>query len=166
MHAAATETHSAALCTLLRSFGQSVLQPNAFTGAGLVAAWLLVDPRLACAAPIGAGLASAAHLLLGGGASSFDAGLLGFNVALTAFALVDGGIVSMLVGTAVSVVLQIMLQAVTAHFGGPTMTAPFVLATWSMQWLRHRATRDAIASEQMERMEPGRSITTSASHTN
>ena len=42
------------LRTLLRSLGQIVLQPNAFTGACLLAAWLLCDPRLACAALMGA----------------------------------------------------------------------------------------------------------------
>ena len=285
MHAAATEAQSAALRTLLRSLGQIVLQPNAFTGACLLAAWLLYDPRLSCAAAptgavaanvsallagyredemraglhgfngalaglaafnfiadnatagavailaatctawfvepwsrwlrarglgffsspclivtwlwlpmitvdapppnvvpahalsatrlgsgllagfaqtgfasdalpgllvligivaasrrhalwalIGAGFASAAHLLLGATTSSFDAGLLGFNGALTALALADCGVLTMLGGVAVSAVLQ----AAAAHFGWPVMTAPFVLATWSVQWLKRR----------------------------
>src|SRR5258708_17240079 len=65
MHAAATEAQSAALRTLLRSFGQIVLQPNAFTGACLLGAWLLYDPRLACAALIGAISANVSALLAG-----------------------------------------------------------------------------------------------------
>ncbi|WP_408256684.1 urea transporter [Paraburkholderia caledonica] len=133
MHAAATEAHSAALRTLLPSLGQIVLQANAFTGACLVAGWLLCDPRLACAALIGAGL----HVLLGAGASSFDAGLLGFNGALTALALTGCGVLWMLGGVALSVALQ----AAAAHVGFAALSAPFVAATWSVQWLRQCAVR-------------------------
>ena len=309
MHAAATEAQSAALRTLLRSLGQIVLQPNAFTGACLLAAWLLYDPRLACAALMGAiaanvsallagyheddtraglhgfngalaglaafnyiadnataaavtvlaatatawllapwsrwlrlrglgffsspclivtwlwlplltsiaqpvsvatahlpsaaqlgsgllagfaqtgfasgawpgvlvltgiaasswrhalwgvvgvSLASTAHLLLGAGATSFDAGLLGFNGALTAIALADCGVAMTLGGVAVSVVLQ----AAATYHGLPAMTAPFVLATWSMQRLGHRFTRKAAAPEPAERTGTGRPATSAAS---
>ncbi|CAB3706796.1 urea transporter [Paraburkholderia rhynchosiae] len=288
MHAAATEAHSAALRTLLRSIGQIVLQANAFTGICLLAGWLLCDPRLACAALmgavaanvsavlaghrdddiraglhgfngalaalaafnfiannatavavailaatgtswllgpwsrwlrsrglgyfsspclivtwlwlptaagvarpatmqathpldaielstgvlaslaqtgfassalagllvligiaaasvrhalralIGASLASGAHALLGATTSSFDAGLLGFNGALTALALTDCGLAWLLGGVAMSA----GLQAATACVGLPAMTAPFVVATWSVQWLRQRVMRN------------------------
>ncbi|WP_434111286.1 urea transporter [Paraburkholderia caffeinilytica] len=281
MHAAATEAQSAALRTLLRSLGQIVLQPNAFTGACLLAAWLICDPRLACAALMGAiaanvsavlagyreddtraglhgfngalaglaafsfiadnataaavailaatgtawlqepwsrwlrarklgcfsspclivtwlwlplvtrvaqqatltaghtldaaqlssgliagfaqtgfasgalpgllvligiaaasrrhalwalagaSLASTLHLLQGASTSSFDAGLLGFNGVLTAIALADCSIAVTLGG----VVLSVGLQMAAAYYALPAMTAPFVLATWSMQWL-------------------------------
>ncbi|MCX4147283.1 urea transporter [Paraburkholderia madseniana] len=305
MHAAATEAQSAALRTLLRSFGQIVLQPNAFTGACLLGAWLLCDPRLACAALIGAiaanvsavlagyrehdtraglhgfngalaglaafsfiaenataaavailaatgtawllepwsrwlrarglgyfsspclivtwlwlplvtrvaeqtslateptlsavqlgsglfagfaqtgfasgalpgllvligiaaasrrhalwalvgaGLASVMHVLLGASASSFDAGLLGFNGALTAIALADCGIAMTLGG----VVLSVVLQMATAYYALPAMTAPFVLATWSMQWLTGRFTRGTAMVEAAKRVEAGRRVT-------
>ncbi|CAE6789005.1 Urea transporter [Paraburkholderia domus] len=309
MHAAATEAQSAALRTLLRSFGQIVLQPNAFTGASLLAAWLLCDPRLACAALmgavaanvsallagyqsddtraglhgfngalaglaafsfiadnataaavailaatatawllepwsrwlrarglgvfsspcliitwlwlplvtrvaqtasltteptlgaaqlsrgwlagfaqtgfasgalpgllvligiaaasrrhalwalVGAGLASAMHLLLGASASSFDAGLLGFNGTLTAIALADCGIAVTLGG----VVLSVVLQAAAAYYALPAMTAPFVLATWSMQWLTSRFTHGAAVAEPAKRAAAGRRVTSPAS---
>ncbi|MFM0075545.1 urea transporter [Paraburkholderia sediminicola] len=309
MHAAATEAQSAALRTLLRSLGQIVLQPNAFTGACLLGAWLLYDPRLACAALmgaiaanvsavlagyceadtraglhgfngalaglaafsfipdnataaavailaatgtawllepwsrclrarglgyfsspclivtwlwlplvtrvaqqaslaaepplstvqlssgllagfaqtgfasgalpgvlvwigiaaasrrhalwtlVGAGLASVMHLLLGAGASSFDAGLLGFNGALTAIALVDCGIAMTLGG----VVLSVVLQMAAAYYALPAMTAPFVLATWSMQWLAGRFTRGTAMPELAKRVEAGRRVTSTAS---
>ncbi|RKE39321.1 urea transporter [Paraburkholderia sp. BL23I1N1] len=309
MHAAANEAQSAALRTLLRSFGQIVLQPNAFTGACLLAAWLLCDPRLACAALmgviaanvsavlasyreddtraglhgfngalaglaafsfiadnataaavailaatgtawllepwsrrlrvcglgyfsspclivtwlwlplvtrvapqasltaehalgaaklstgvlagfaqtgfasgalpgllvligiaaasrrhalwalIGVGLACAAHLLLGASTNSFDAGLLGFNGALTAIALADCGIAVTLGGVAISVVLQ----ATAAYYALPAMTAPFVLATWSMQWLNGQLKRGAAVPESAERAEAGRRVTSTAS---
>ncbi|MGF6903231.1 urea transporter [Paraburkholderia sp. GAS348] len=309
MHAAATEAQSAALCTLLRSLGQIVLQPNAFTGACLLAAWLLCDPRLACAALmgavaanvsavlagcredhtraglhgfngalaglaafsfiadnataaavailaatgtawllepwsrwlrarglgyfsspclivtwlwlplvtrvtqqaslitehtlgaaqltsgvlagfaqtgfasgalpgllvligiavasrrhalwalVGAGLASVAHLLLGASASSFDAGLLGFNGALTAIALADCGIAVTLGG----VVLSAALQAAATYYALPAMTAPFVLATWSMQRLTARLTRGAAVPEPAQRAEAERRLTSPSS---
>ncbi|MFM0183654.1 urea transporter [Paraburkholderia aspalathi] len=309
MHAAATEAHSAALRTLLRSFGQIVLQPNAFTGACLLGAWLLYDPRLACAALIGAiaanvsavlagyrehdtraglhgfngalaglaafsfiadnataaavailastgtawllepwsrwlrarglgyfsspclivtwlwlplvtrvaqqaslateptlsavqlssgllagfaqtgfasgalpgvliwigiaaasrrhalwalvgaGLANTMHLLLGASASSFDAGLLGFNGALTAIALADCGIAMALGG----VVLSVVLQMAVAYYALPAMTAPFVLATWSMQWLTGRFTQGTAMAKLAKRVEAGRRVTSSAS---
>ena len=309
MHAAATEAHSAALRTLLRSFGQIVLQPNAFTGACLLGAWLLYDPRLACAALIGAiaanvsavlagyreddtraglhgfngalaglaafsfiadnataaavailaatgtawllelwsrwlrarglgyfsspclmvtwlwlplvtrvaqqasltteptlsavqlssgllagfaqtgfasgalpgvlvwigiaaasrrhalwallgaSLASVMHLLLGASASSFDAGLLGFNGALTAIALADCGIAMTLGG----VMLSVVLQTAAAYYALPAMTAPFVLATWSMQWLAGRFPRGTAMAEAAKRVEAGRHVRSPAS---
>jgi urea transporter len=312
MHAAATEAQSAALRTLLRSLGQIVLQPNAFTGACLLAAWLLTDLRLACAALMGAvaanvsavlaghrdddtraglhgfngalaglaafsfsadpataaavailaatgaawllepwsrwlrarglgvysspclivtwlwlptmtsgtlptsaaplhvygaaqwssgvlaglaqtafapgalagllvltgiaaasrrhalcaltgaALASAAHLLFGASTSSFGAGLLGFNGTLTALALADCGVALMLGGVALAVVLQ----AAAAYFGWPFMTAPFVLATWCMQWLIQRVKRRAIASEPAHRTHSASSVTTPPTRAN
>src|SRR5258708_31274011 len=82
MHAAATEAQSAALRTLLRSFGQIVLQPNAFTGACLLGAWLLYDPRLACAALIGAISPNVSALLAGYREDDTPAGLHGFYLTL------------------------------------------------------------------------------------
>ncbi|MGF6470624.1 urea transporter [Paraburkholderia youngii] len=83
----------------------------------------------------GATLASAAHLLLGAGVASFDAGLWGFNGALTALALADSGYPAILGGIAMSV----LLQAAALHCGWLTMTAPFVLATWTIQSLGRRS---------------------------
>jgi urea transporter len=114
--------------------------------------------RHALAALTGAALASAAHLLLGASTGSFDAGLLGFNGALTALALVDCGVMPMLGGIALAVVLQ----AAAACFGWPAMTAPFVLATWCMQTLMQRVTRRPIASEPAQCTKSASSITTPA----
>jgi urea transporter len=147
---------------VLAGFAQTGFGSGALAGSLVLIGIAVASPRHALWALTGAGLASAAHLLLGASASSFDAGLLGFNGALTALALVDGGVVSLLCGVAVSVVLQ----AAAAHFGWPAMTAPFVLATWCMQWLRHRVTRDAVAFEPAGCTESGRSITTPATRMN
>ncbi len=90
MHAAATDAQSAALRTLLRSLGQIVLQPNAFTGACLLAAWLLAIPRLACAALMGAVAANVSAILIDARPPEPDdetrAGLHGFNGALAGLA--------------------------------------------------------------------------------
>ena len=88
MHAAATQARSAALRTLLRSLGQIVLQPNAFTGACLLAAWLVCDPRLACAALMGAIAANVSAVLAGYQEDDTRAGLHGFNGALAGLAFV------------------------------------------------------------------------------
>ncbi|CAB3795653.1 Urea transporter [Paraburkholderia ultramafica] len=127
---------------VLAGFAQTGFASGALAGLLVLIGIATASRRHALWALMGAGLASAAHLLLGATASPFDAGLLGFNGALTALALVDGGVVSMLGGVAVSVVLQ----AAATHFGWPAMTAPVVLATWYMQWLRHRVTRSAGSS--------------------
>jgi urea transporter len=86
MHAASHPAESAALRTLLRSLGQIVLQRNAFTGACLVAAWLVSDPRLACAALSGAVAANIGAVLAGHCEADTRDGLHGFNGALAGLA--------------------------------------------------------------------------------
>ena len=86
MHAASNQAESAALRTLLRSLGQIVLQPNAFTGACLLAAWLVCDPRLACAALTGAIAANIGAALAGYRDDDTRDGLHGFNGALAGLA--------------------------------------------------------------------------------
>jgi len=88
--------------------------------------------RHAAWALAGAGVASALHMLLGASLASFDAGLLGFNGALTALALGECGWLAALGG----ILLSVALQQIAEHYGLPAMTAPFVLATWSVQSLR------------------------------
>lgn len=134
----ATEVGSGLLAGLAQTGFASGAWPGLLVLLGIAAA----SRRHALWALIGAAFASAAHLLLGATAGSFDAGLLGFNGALTALALADCGLVTMLGGVAVSVVLQ----ASAAHFGWPVMTAPFVLATWSVQWLRQRPAHGVAAA--------------------
>ncbi|MFT4067206.1 urea transporter [Paraburkholderia sp.] len=127
-------------------FGSGVLAGLAQAGfASGVPAGLLVLLGIAAASRkqalyglVGAGLASAAHLLLGATAGSLDAGQLGFNGALTALALAGVGFAPALGGIAISV----LLQAVAVHFGWPAMTAPFVLAAWSIQWWQRRIARE------------------------
>jgi urea transporter len=127
---------------LLAGFAQTGFASDALPGLLVWVGIAAGSRRHALWALIGGGIASAAHLLLGATIASFDAGLLGFNGALTALALADCGVVTLLGGVAVSVVLQ----AAAAHFGWPVMTAPFVLATWSVQSLKQRSARGVSAA--------------------
>jgi urea transporter len=141
---------------VLAAFAQTGFASGALPGLLVLIGIAAASRQHALWALTGATLASAAHLLFGATPNSFDAGLLGFNGALTALALVDSGLAWMLGGVAVSVALQ----AVAARFGWPAMTAPFVLATWCMQWLRHRVTRAACAADPVEHTASGRALTT------
>jgi urea transporter len=113
--------------------------------------------RLAAWALAGASMSSAAHLLLGASPASFDAGLPGFNGALTALALADTGWLA----TLGAIVLVIVLQQAAAHYGLPVMTAPFVVATWGVQTLaRRRHGKHAPATlKPAELRRPPRSVT-------
>lgn len=102
--------------------------PGLLVLAGIAASSL----RHAGWALAGAGIAGALHLLLGSGLASFDAGLLGFNGALTALALAECGWAAALGG----ILLSVVLQQITGRYGLPVMSAPFVAATWTVQRLR------------------------------
>ncbi|MFL9892038.1 urea transporter [Paraburkholderia sp. RL17-381-BIF-C] len=141
---------------LLAGFAQTGFASDALPGLLVLIGIAASSRKHALRALIGAGFASVAHLMLGATASSFDAGLLGFNGALTALALADCGVVTMLGGVALSVVLQ----AAAAHIGWPVMTAPFVLATWSVQWLRQRAAHGVAVAEPAQRIDAVRSAAT------
>jgi urea transporter len=122
MNAASNEAESAALRTLLRSFGQIVLQPNAFTGACLLAAWLVCDPRLACAALIGAIAANIGAVLAGYREDDTRDGLHGFNGALAGLA-------------AYTFVADEATAAALAILAG--ISTAWLLQPWS-RWLRAR----------------------------
>jgi urea transporter len=147
---------------VLASLAQTGFAPGALAGLLVLIGIGSASRRHALCALTGAALASAAHLLLGASTGSFDAGLLGFNGALAALALVDCGVMPMLGGVALAVVLQ----AAAAHFGWPVMTAPFVLATWCMQRLMQRVTRRAIAAEPPQQTQSASAITTPATRAN
>ncbi|SMG59221.1 urea transporter [Paraburkholderia susongensis] len=122
---------------VLAGFAQTGFASGALAGSLVLLGIAAASRKHALYALTGAGFASAAHLLLGASPGSFDAGLSGFNGVLTAVALADAGFAPMLGGVAISV----LLQAGAVHFGWPAMTAPFVLATWSVQWLKRRIAR-------------------------
>jgi len=119
---------------VLAGFTQTGFAPGALAGVFVLLGIGAASRRHALHALIGAGFASAVQLLLGAPPASFDAGLSGFNGILTALALSNAGFAPMLGGVALSV----LLQTAATHAGWPAMTAPFVLATWSVQWLKRR----------------------------
>jgi urea transporter len=139
MHAMATDDALQWSTGLLAGFAQTAFASGALPGLLVFCGIAAASRRHAAAALIGAALASAAHLALRAAPGSFDAGLLGFNGALTALALIDDGVSSMLGG----VVLSVVLQAAATRLGWPAMTAPFVVATWSVQWLGQRVAQAA-----------------------
>lgn len=145
---------------LFAGFAQIGFASGALPGLLVLLGIAAASWRHALWALAGAALASAAHLLLGASASSFDAGLLGFNGALTAIALADCCVAATLGG----VVLSVALQMAAAFHGLPAMTAPFVLATWSVQWLSRRFTRN-VAAPEPERAATERPVTPPASAT-
>ena len=144
---------------LLAGFAQTGFASGALAGVLIWIGIAAASRRHALWALVGAGLASVMHLLLGASASSFDAGLLGFNGALTAIALTDCGIAMALGG----VVLSVVLQMAAAYYVLPAMTAPFVLSTWSMRWLTGRFTQGTAMAKLAKRVEAGRRVTSSAS---
>lgn len=116
---------------LLASLAQTAFASGAVSGLIVLAGIAAASRRHAWWALTGAALASGAQLLLGASAHSFDAGMLGFNGALAALALADGGVVATLAGIAATV----LLQTLASHLALPAMTAPFVLAVWTVKWI-------------------------------
>lgn len=136
MHAAATEAHSAALRTLLRSLGQIVLQANAFTGACVLAGWLVCDPRLACAALLGAVSANVSAVLAGYSDDELHAGLHGFNGALAglaAFSLsaddTTAAAIDILAATATAWLVEPWSRWLRSH-GLGSFSSPCLIVTW------------------------------------
>ncbi|MEM5435626.1 urea transporter [Paraburkholderia diazotrophica] len=122
---------------LLAGIAQTSFASTASAGLLILAGIAVSSMRCAAFALAGAALATAAHSLIGVDAASLDAGLSGFNGALAALALADCGALAALVGVCVSV----MLQQAAAFFCVPALTAPFVVATWTISRFM-RDTRD------------------------
>jgi urea transporter len=136
MQAARDEAESAALRTLLRSLGQIVLQPNACTGACLLAAWLVCDLRLACAALIGAIAANIGAMLAGYHEGDTRDGLHGFNGALAGLAAftfiaddATAAAVAILAGIATTVRLEPWSRWLRGK-GLSVYSSPCLVVTW------------------------------------
>ena len=142
---------------LLAGLAQTGFASGAIAGVLVLAGIAASSWRLAAWALAGASVSSAAHLLLGASAAAFDAGLLGFNGALTALALADTGWIAALGG----IVLAVILQQAAGYYGLPVMTAPFVAAAWSAQALvrRRRGERAAAPLKPAGLRRPPRSVT-------
>ncbi|WP_233835206.1 urea transporter [Paraburkholderia sp. ZP32-5] len=128
---------------VLTSLAQSAFAPGPLAGVLVLIGIAGASRKQALYGLIGAALGCAMHLLLHASPGLLDSGMLGFNGALTALALAGLGIgfAPVLGGVAISV----LLQMAAAHFGWPALTAPFVLAAWSIQWLQRRNTHEPVA---------------------
>ncbi|MBN3758486.1 urea transporter [Paraburkholderia sp. Tr-20389] len=127
---------------LLAGLAQTSFACSAVAGALILAGIALASMRAASFALAGAALATAVHWLFGADSASFDAGLLGFNGALTALAVADCGVLAALAGVGVSVVLQ----QTAVFYGVPALTAPFVVATWTMRRIMRDTRRTSMNS--------------------
>jgi urea transporter len=113
---------------------QMTFAHGALSGLLVLAGIAASSRRYALWALVGTIVASGGYWLPGASSSSLEAGLLGFNGALTALAVADcGGVI-----TLGAIALSVMLQQFAGYGGWPSMTAPFVIATWSAHWLARR----------------------------
>jgi len=120
----------------LAGIAQTTFATGALSGLFVLAGIAAASRRHAWWAFAGAGMASVGQVLLGAPLSSLQAGMLGFNAALTALAVADCGALVILSAVALSVVLQ----QIAGYAGWPMMTAPFVVAVWGTRWGMDRFT--------------------------
>ncbi|TCG03415.1 urea transporter [Paraburkholderia steynii] len=127
---------------LLAGVAQTSFAGSALAGVLILGGIALSSMRSALFVLAGAALATSAHWLIGADSASLGAGLLGFNGALTALALADCGVLAALAGVGVSVAMQ---QAAIVS-GLPAMTAPFVVATWTLRLLMRDTRRTSTSN--------------------
>ncbi|KWK16428.1 urea transporter [Burkholderia stagnalis] len=140
----AAEAGAAAMAPSLPAFGPALLAGVAQTtfaqgacAGALMVAGLAAASRRAAAYALGGALVSTALLLaLGAGAAAFADGLLGFNGALAAIALMPRGARA----ACAAALLAALLQALAMRAGITVLTLPFVLASWCTVWAVRRFT--------------------------
>lgn len=122
---------------VLRSVSQVFFLDDTVAALLLLAGLALGSPAAAALALAGALLAVLAAMAMGADGGLIRAGLMGFSPVLTAVAL--GSVfyapsarvlAYAAVGTLFTVVLQGAMNAALAPLGIPTLTAPFIFATW------------------------------------
>jgi urea transporter len=121
----------------LKSISQVFLKGNGLSAILLVIGLALNSVAAAVLAVAGALVAVLTAHLLGAESELITGGLLGFSPVLTAIALgcvfyTPGPrvIVYALVGTVFTVIVQSAMNLALTPFGLPTLTGPFVVATW------------------------------------
>ncbi|WP_334011883.1 urea transporter [Burkholderia cepacia] len=124
--AGAALTPSSVTDALLSGVAQTTFAQGAWAGA-LIVAGLAVASRRAAAFALGGAIVSTVLLLtLGANDALFADGLLGFNGALAALALMSRGPRAALAAAA----LAALIQWLAMRAGIPVFTAPFALASW------------------------------------
>ncbi|KWE64829.1 urea transporter [Burkholderia ubonensis] len=120
----------------LAGVAQAAFAQGAWAGALIVAGLAAASRRAAAFALGGAAVSSALLIALGADAATLADGLLGFNGALAALALMPRGARAALAAA----VLAALLQALAMRAGVTALTAPFVLASWFTIWVMRRFT--------------------------
>jgi urea transporter len=126
-----------AISAVLLGVSQVFLIGNVVTGVIFLGALVVSSIWAAAFALAGSMLAVIVALAVGADSNAVAAGLFGFNPVLTAIAI--GTVfytpqprvaVYAIMGTTFTVIVQAALNIAVMPFGIPTLTAPFVLATW------------------------------------
>ncbi len=122
---------------VLNSVSQVFLKGNGLAALLLVAGLALNSVAAAVFAVLGAAVAVVTAHLLGAESELITGGLLGFSPVLTAIALgcvfYEPGprvVAYALVGTVFTVIVQAAMNMALTPFGLPTLTGPFIIATW------------------------------------
>ncbi|WP_175702620.1 urea transporter [Burkholderia ambifaria] len=122
----AAPTLSSIAAALLSGVAQTAFAQGAWAGMLIVAGIAVASRRAAAFALGGAIVSTVLPVALGAGDTAFTDGLLGFNGALAAVALMSRGTRAALAAAALAALIQwlAMRAAITA------LTAPFALASW------------------------------------
>ena len=121
----------------LKGIAQVFLIDDWISGAVILVALAVNSRAVALAALLGSAVGTALAIGLGAEATAIGKGIWGFNAVLTAIALgavfyrpMPAVVVYTLLGTIATVWVQAALTTVLAPYGIPTLTGPFVVATW------------------------------------
>ncbi|WP_027376225.1 urea transporter [Kaistella palustris] len=120
-----------------KSFGQVMFQENTVTGIIFMLAIFINSKLNAAYAVYAAVLGTLTGWLLQEPLTSLNAGLLGYNAILCAIALSGKKWADFWWITA-AIILSTLLNSVLAKTGIITLTAPFVIATWLILFLKKR----------------------------
>ncbi|MGW0434365.1 urea transporter [Micromonospora sp. NPDC003197] len=122
---------------MLEGVAQVFLIGSWISGVIILVGLAINSLRVALFAVIGTVVAALIAIWFKAGATDVDTGLWSFNAVLTAIALGAvlfkpsvPAVLYALFGIVVTVFIQAMLATVLAPYGIPTLTAPFVFATW------------------------------------
>ncbi|MGG1947691.1 urea transporter [Trinickia sp. NRRL B-1857] len=119
------------------AIAQTVFASGVLPGLLIVIGIALASRRAALYGILGATISTAIEWLCGAQISALHAGTAGFNGALAAIALVDGGPV----GAFCAVMLSALLHQAAAQRGWPAMSAPFVASVWCVRLCARALTR-------------------------
>ena len=121
----------------LKGIAQVFLLDDWISGAVILVALAVNSRPVALAAILGSALGTALAIGLGADGTAIGKGIWGFNAVLTALALgavfyrpIPAVAVYTLLGTITTVWVQAALTTMLTPYGIPTLTAPFVVATW------------------------------------